>query len=106
MCSPPLMPGMGPSVYGKNRLSPNTGAQYSRIMTATASTGRYPPPFGGGTNGMMGGGSGGGDTEFHLDVERILMGMDRRTTIMVRNVPNKVICRSSLLSRSELSPKL
>jgi hypothetical protein len=47
---------------------------------------------GGMGNMMMGGGMGGGmgETEFHLDVERILMGMDRRTTIMVRNVPNKV----------------
>lgn len=76
---------------GRGRVSPNAGGQYPRRMTTTAGAGRYPPSFGGA--GIGGGGTSGGgmgETEFHLDVERILMGLDRRTTIMVRNVPNKV----------------
>lgn len=82
--SPPPMGG------GRGRVSPNAGGQYPRRMTTTAGAGRYPPSFGGA--GIGGGGTSGGgmgETEFHLDVERILMGLDRRTTIMVRNVPNK-----------------
>ena len=90
--SPPLMGGIGGGMGGgRVRVSPNVSGQYPRRMTTTAGAGRYPPSFGGagmGGGGMMGGGM--GETEFHLDVERILMGMDRRTTIMVRNVPNKV----------------
>jgi hypothetical protein len=35
------------------------------------------------------GSGGGGDTEFQLDVKKITRGLDRRTTIMIRNIPNK-----------------
>jgi hypothetical protein len=31
----------------------------------------------------------GGDAAFSLDVDRILQGLDRRTTLMIRNIPNK-----------------
>ena len=36
-----------------------------------------------------GGGGGGGGHEFSVDIERVLSGSDQRTTVMIRNIPNK-----------------
>ncbi|CAN0460693.1 unnamed protein product, partial [Hapterophycus canaliculatus] len=42
------------------------------------------------SSGGGGGGNGGnGGHEFSLDLKKVSKGMDKRTTIMVRNIPNK-----------------
>ncbi|CAM9776157.1 unnamed protein product [Chrysoparadoxa australica] len=38
----------------------------------------------------------GGDTEFSLDVHKVLEGIDKRTTVMIRNIPNKYTQRMLL----------
>jgi len=35
------------------------------------------------------GGGGGGDGDFSLSMEAVMQGLDRRTTLMIRNIPNK-----------------
>lgn len=37
----------------------------------------------------VGGAAGASDAEYQLSVEKLLKGLDKRTTIMIRNIPNK-----------------
>jgi hypothetical protein len=77
-----------PSPGGKNAgRSPPLGAHYPR-RTARQRDGMAAAAamMGGGT--PMGG-CGGTDMEYQLDVDKVHKGLDKRTTIMIRNIPNK-----------------
>jgi len=41
------------------------------------------------STGTEGGHKAKGESEFNLCIERVLQGIDRRTTLMIRNIPNK-----------------
>lgn len=99
--SPPHPLGSPPSLNpgGKGR-SPNSAPQYPRRMTTTPGGGRLPGSRDSmvaaavAAAGMVGQGCGGGrgganDMEYQIDLEKIAKGLDKRTTIMIRNIPNK-----------------
>ena len=39
----------------------------------------------------------GSDKEFSLNIDRVMQGLDRRTTLMIRNIPNKYTQVSNML---------
>lgn len=45
--------------------------------------------------------------QFELDLERILRGDDKRTTLMIKNIPNKyVICISNISNMFYVTPMM
>jgi hypothetical protein len=55
----------------------------------TVTSGRETNLRGGRRNNDQQSGNGGGDADFKLDLDKVIQGRDNRTTLMIRNIPNK-----------------
>jgi len=97
LTSPHGLPGPASAPPAPSYARPSMAQGSNRSGTGSASGGSA--GAGGGASSAGGGGgssSGGGrrrhgreDTEFSLNIDNVMQGADRRTTLMVRNIPNK-----------------